>query len=525
MKESDFIVSKKTAIVAGIAALGGGYLITKKDKMAAETVVFNAKQFPKKVRLPDAAPLYFSGTSRIFNNDDGFYYSLANYWQYGGIKVDDYLKEVISWDGFETLGNGAYMKAWYKKSYKESKVIHEDAAWWWYFQNLKKPLDERDMDELEWLKGGAAVDYDDSKAFTKYKAELITWDAWKRIWAKHMTGRGLHLDRMLAYWNLYINGTIDADMDDEQEIYSDNRLPAHFREVREATFTLDNKKLFTTEEEQFDYQVKQWNDIIDATGQWPTDWVYSLNNDYEIIAGGWRWIGGDKPYELTKGEMKLVLLWNFIKQNLLIRECYDGNIVTLINRGWDVEKGQIVQNIRTNWDAYRDKDDAPERVDNRLIGLPTPAKLNEILYSKNLIIKKLIKNNVRFLAAIKIDATKVKLIEANKKDAVAKENAAAIMDAYNETPAFNSLGYYGYIIDYDNYYEEFVREVMIKIELGKTHLTTKQIKDIKDKLLETVNYVVQESLKNDKKTYERAVKNAQLYGEKFIKEIEDNFKV
>ena len=66
---------------------------------------------------------------------------------------------------------------------------------------------------------------------------------------------------------------------------------------------------------------------------------------------------------------------------------------------------------------------------------------------------------------------------------------------------------------------------MIKIELGKTHLTTKQIKDIKDKLLETVNYVVQESLKNDKKTYERAVKNAQLYGEKFIKEIEDNFKV
>ena len=533
MTGDDFIVSKKTAIIAGIAALGGGYLITKKDKMAAETVVFNARGFPKKLRLPDNPSLVYPGVSRIFDTNKGFYYAMSNSWYESADPpiTEHNQTDDMTWRDFNSLGDVGYSNAWYKITYKDTAGKNQDEEWWWYFQNLKKPLDEEEMDELEWLEGEPSsvwhkpYGYSDAKSFTKYKAKPITWDEWKNIWAKHITGSH---DKRKDYWELYTNGTIESYMDDEESgIYEEKHLPAHFEEVKEATFTLDNSYPFTTEEGQFDYQVKKWNDIIDSTGEWPSDWRHSMDNKNAVV-GGWWWAdedADDVPYKLTKDEMKLLLLWNFIKQNLLTREWYDANIGPLINKGWSVTSGRIVQNIRTNWDAYRDNHDTPERIYYKVNNLPTPAKLNEILYSKNLIIKKLLKNRGRFLAAMKNDAVKVENLSANQKDKLAKESAEDIINAYNETPAFKSISYYNYIVQNNNWYEEFINAVNEKIEVGKAFLTTKQIKDIKDKLMETVNYVVQETLKEDKERYEKAVKDAQLYKENFIKEINDKIKV
>ena len=476
MKGSDFITSKKMALLAGMAALAGGILLTRTDKKAAESVVFNARGFPKKLRIEFNENLTPAGLSHIFYPQKGYYFAYNPHFGYEE-EVMYRSQNTYRYSSGFTIFNERFEDSdilFTRQSY-EGEIRDGFRQWYGHFGNLGLKMDL--IDAVEWLPELLHSEIKLRMADKTVKTDIISKDKWDGLWISEI-GRG-NDDRREAYWGLYTNGDYDSQMQDEPTIYGE--MAGFFAEVRDLTFTKINE---LSEQEEYDAQIKMFNDEIDLTGTWPKLLVRwdSINNPFggtpfEDIEG----------YALSKDMIKIQVEWWLLKQNYLYYIFYEENITPLLNAGWNSDKGVLIQNNRSAWDAYRDSEDVPNS-HKRLVTVMNETQIAHRFYSKNLIVKNILKKRPMFIKAINEDAKKVEQMATHAGDVASLEAAEELRENLATTPPFKNLNNYYAIssnhTDISHYAEPFINEIIDLYNLGEKHLTEAEKNSIKPKIQE-----------------------------------------
>ena len=474
------------ALLAGIAALAGGVLLTKTDKKAAESVVFNARKFPKKLRIEYDEDFSSAGLAAIFFPKKGYYFAYSP-----SVDAD----KIITYDDEWQLTDGNSYDI-FEKRFMDDDILfprlsydqtnnYEYREWYHHFGNLGLAMNL--IDDIEWLPTKTNSDKTFLMADKTIKTDLISKARWDYFWDEIIDSG--HDDRREAYWKLYTDGVYDSQMEDEPSIYSE--MGEFFTAIKTETFSKINEM---TEQQEYDAHIKMFNDEIDSTGTWPK----KLNswNSYNNLFGNTPFESMD-GYEPSKEMIKKQVEWWLLKQNYLYHVAFDKNIQPLLNAGWnDDGRGEIVKNNRGAWDAYRDSNDTPNSVKN-IVKIISNEQRAEIFYSKNLIMKNILKKRPLFLKWINEDEIGAKNSATIAKDNASLEAAKEMRVNLAATPPFSEMRYYDYIQEYDNYFDDFVDGIVEMYELCKKHLTKAEINSIEPKIKECFADLEQKEAKKE----------------------------
>jgi len=446
----------KNIIVAGLATVAGLAILTKTPVMRreAETVVFNARGFPKKVRLEQYAKITRTPLTNLFIDAKGTYCEFDyNYWDNLGRSWRT-LEIGNNWNrGYNTILPEILFKVPYGG--EEDNLNYEE--WFYYFNKVhNKSIDDLN-DELEFWDW--KIDAQEQKRILNENIQynLISKQEFEDIW--DVENNGQNKNRLDAYWELYTNGTIDSDMDDEPSPLYLN-LRKIFTKIGDATFVRQNV-IPITEQDIYDNHMEKINKKIDSRG-----WGWISENWVGKSAYEWGALGCitsyvDEPKNFTKDELKTLAEYLYLRIYVMFYNLFNTNIKPLITQGWDIQKGQIIQNIRSTWDAYRDYEDVPSRRD-ATIDLLTEEEMEKHLFSESFITKQVLKKRPKFLMLIRKDeqAKDDKQKQENEEDA--KEAILTIREIVSDKDKLGEYdGYYDISDEYEDdedYYRNLYKE-------------------------------------------------------------------
>ena len=493
----------KEGIVAGIAVLGGFMVLKQTTSKSAESVQFSAPRgFPKKLRIADGIRFKKTPLNQIFFPKAGYYFAQrANYddrdgeLRYGFYERADWrilnqFTSVVDYQLDEQI-------------YRKPPGGNDKRIFYGFFQH--KGMNDNDIAFLEFMPRGSQNEL--AWFNSKYAFSPISQADFNLAWENDVDSSSP--DRRDAYWELYTNGKIDTDMNDERSpIY--RRIEDFMRDVITRGLT---EKNIQTEEEEFNAHIES---------------VASSFLDEQSIDGPFqaRLKLETDLYTPTLDQAKIMAEFFILRSNLLLYEMFDDGIAPLIAKGWNPSEGAIVQNIRTNWDAYRDSDDVPDRKDQAyyyIVG--SKEEMEKVLWSESFVIKRILKRRAVFMRAIQED---IKLTNdaAQKANNIASQEAATkIKDGLSATPPFSNLDYYPRIVESDYWFDDFIEEINKEVKEAGSNLTEAEKKQIKPKILECYDSIEAEANVRAKEAYDKRIQINADKKQKGINEMDRNLEV
>ena len=231
-------------------------------------------------------------------------------------------------------------------------------------------------------------------------------------------------------------------------------------------------------------------------------------------------------YTPTLDQAKIMAEFFILRSNLLLYEMFENGIAPLIAKGWNPSEGAIVQNIRTNWDAYRDSGDVPDRKDRayyEIVG--SKEEMEEVLWSESFVIKRILKRRAVFMKAIQEDIKLTNDAAEKARDKAGQESATKVRDALSATPPFSNFGYYANIVDSDYWFDDFINEINEAVKEAGSNLTEAEKKQIKPKIIECYDAIEAKANALAKEAYDERLQNNADKKQKGLKEMNNNLEV
>jgi len=493
----------KEGLVAGIAVIGGFMVLKQTTSKSAESVQFSAPRgFPKKLRIEDGIKFKKTPLNQIFFPKAGYYFAQrANYDSRDGeLRYNFY--EMQDWRVMNQFTSSVDYEL-DSRIYRNPPGGNDKKIFYGFFQH--KGMNDNDIAFLEFMPNGSQNEL--SWFNSKYAFSPISQTDFNLAWENDVDSSSPN--RRDAYWELYTNGKIDTDMNDERSpIY--RRIEDFMRDVITRGLT---EKNIQTEEEEFNAHIESVASAFLNENALYGPYQARLELETDL-------------YTPTLDQAKIMAEFFILRSNLLLYEMFENGIAPLIAKGWNPSEGAIVQNIRTNWDAYRDSGDVPDRKDRafyQIVG--SKEEMEEVLWSESFVIKRLLKRRAVFMRAIQED---IKLTNdaAQRAINIAGQKAATkVRDALSATPPFSNFGYYQRIMESNYWFDNFIDEINEAVKEAGSNLTEAEKKQIKPKIIECYDAIEAQENAVSKEIYDNAIQNNADKKQKGLKEMNRNLEV
>ena len=477
----------KTGVLAGIATVGGLFLVSKSSYSKHAETFAAPRGFPKKLRLDNGISITKTPLTQMIFQDEGFYFAPHPSYNEddGTFGYRNPLNSPIGWSKFNGFTTSREFEMPFYRNNPSEKGLN---ILFGFFQH--QGTSESDIKDLEFIPRN---EYRDEKAWfeSNFSFSPISQSDFNLKWENDVSADANQNGRRDAYWTLYTTGQTDNDMDDEPSpIY--RRIKEFFLSVVKEGLTV---KKVMSEEEEFEANIEDY-----AKNTWLTekDWLVGpLSTRLKL----------DKDlYIPTLEEAKIMVEFSVLRGCLVIYEAFDAGIAPLISQGWNPQQGAIVQNIRGSWDAYRERSDVPDRTSedlNQIVG--SKGEIEEVFWSESFVKKRILKRRAVFMRAIQEDIRKCSLAAGQAGDKAGREAALLIKDGLTATPPFSNLNYYDLIVRTDYYFDDFVNEINKAVEKAGNRLTDAEKQQIRPKIEECFEAVRAIGKAHAKTTYDDAV--------------------
>jgi CHASE3 domain sensor protein len=494
----------KEGVLAGIATVGGLFFLTRQPVVKdAETVSFSAPRgFPKKVRIENEASVVKDGLNAIFEVEKGYYFARRP-------RFDDYNKTIeyrygnnfpikLNWEHLRFDNEGGGQGFFFRESLEGNSLLLGHLA------NLGTPLNGGNppygANYIEFTTRKTDAEYDEYKDMvSKMKKTMMSRADFEKRWEKVWGGKQAALDRLPAYWELYEIGTVDNEMNNESVGGIYYGIESFMEEIMNETYAYD----MSDEESVFNELVERnAKNILNGSG----------------FLRGWDWYGlgvEENLYTPDLEDMKIMAEFFILRENLLWYQAWEQNIKPLVERGWNPIEGAIVQNIRQTWDAYRDRNETPERYDKYLINF-SPRMDNPILFSYPFVVKRSLKRRPFFLKAIAKDAAKCDEALKGGKNRLAIDSSMEIRDGLIQSPPFSKMDYFEQFMRTDYYYDDFFDNLNTTVQRAGNELTDAERNSVKQKAQELIQYKLDKMRDDAKAAQDFAIQSAQENYKKVI---------
>ena len=500
----------KETFLAGIATIGGLFLITKKPVVKnAEMISFAApRKFPKKVRLEPYAKIKSDPLNSIFNVEEGYYFARQAYYNSETSLITYGPNNEIPSLEWGSLSAKYVDDVMWEKGFFESdgsSTVYDLVMG--HLANLGTPLDTASPPPpygYNYIECTSRVDgskYSSAKQMVsdKMTKNMLSRQEFEDRW-KANRGWGANqiaMDRLDAYWNLYEKGIVDEKMNDEDTSGIYGEIGSFFVEIIKDTYTI-NPNYLAGETERFEKLRDRMADLV-MDGNDPLRGWKSSNVDVII---------NKEVYEPTLEEVKVMVEWFMLRETLFWYQAWEQNIQPLIAKGWNPDEGAIVQNIRTSWDAYRDANDTPNRYDKYITGFSSTSD-NDLFFSKAFVLKRILKKRHIFNQAIAEDVKRCKNALSSGQNKISLDASQKIRDGLLTTPPFTNLDYFNNFINYDYYYDDFFMELNKLVKQARNNITDAERNAVKQKATELIDYKENKLKEQVKINYDEAVQEAQ----------------
>ena len=508
----------KSGVLAGIATVGGLFLVSKSSHSKNAETFAAPRGFPKKIRLDNGVSITKNPFNQIFLEEKGFYFAPNPSFNqnYGTFDYSNPLNASIPWEKFNNFTTDRHFE---EPFYRNDPSEDDLNILFGFFQH--QGTSESDIKDLEFIPG---YKYRDEKVWfeSNFSFSPISQSDFNLKWENEVSTNANQNDRRDAYWTLYTTGQKDNNMDDERSpIYQNIR--DFMRSVISEGLT---EKKATREESEFEWRIEDY-----AKNQWLTE------DD---------WLGGpfrtklrlnENLYIPTLEEAKIMVEFAVLRGCLMIYEAFDAGIAPLISQGWNPQQGAIVQNIRGTWDAYRERIDVPDRKTEELQDIvESKERMGEYLWSESFVKKRILKRKAVFMRAIQEDIRKCSLAASQAGDKAGQEAALLIKNGLTATIPFSNLDFYAYVVRSQVFFDNFVDEINRAVEQAGNRLTDAEKQQIKPKVVECFESVktigkAQAKIDYDKKIdelkqeYDNKIKAQDTKYDLGIKELNNRLKV
>jgi len=497
----------KEGVLAGIATVGGLFFLTRQPVVKnAETVSFSAPRgFPKKVRIEDEASVVKDGLNAIFEVNKGYYFARRPRfndtnktieYRYGN---DFPLK--VAWTQLRLEDGGIAQGIYIQEPMEDNTLLLGHLA------NLGTPLNGGNppygANYIEFGARKTDAEYDDYKDIvSKMKKTMMPRADFENRWETTWKNNQRAMDRLSAYWELYENGTVDAEMNNEAVGGIYYGIESFMEGIMNETYS----RISNEEDKIFDELVERNAKNL-------------LNNpDGSGFLRSWDWNRLDVEEDLYTPDledMKIMAEFFILRENLFWYQAWEQGIKPLVERGWNAHSGAIVQNIRRTWDAYRDKNDTPERYETYLTGFSQTME-NPILFSYPFVVKRILKRRPFFLKAIEKDVAKCNEALKGGRNRLAIDSAQKIRDGLIQSPPFSNMDYFTQFVETDYYYDDFFKTLNITVQRAGNELTDAERNSVKQKAQELIQYKLDKMRDDAKAAQDFAIQSAQANYNKVI---------
>lgn len=494
---------KWESVVAGIAALGGLILVTKTPvvEKEAETVVFNARALPQKIRIeqtqkeiksPILKQIVTDNSSYDFSfNSPKFIYpkKADGNWDYdkpigiifyGHSQNQPYQSLFLDYEKCITKGRGSgygerfkpYAKAWCGDYRNDKEVSLASSA-----PVLKQMKDIGiDVGTSQFTRGypyrevkiGVAIVNNLSNA----PLPSITWTKQKleEALTNEKTGKLMcSQDSLDAFEKIFINKQpIDVTTISVYKGYGgDSNLRAHLSLLgRYIWNSLSESEQF---EKEVDYRVLFRPSISPSAFQGNLSWAITYGRRSHVFG------------KYTLEQKKILMKYWMIAQHLAVHEGYNLWTKAWVDGGIDTSQAQIVKNIRGNVDLYTTGRGIPGR-NNGVASILSYDDLNTSFYSEKEITKIYLKNRNLFESTKRSMQAQIQpVLDANLGGA-SSDSKQRLIDAL--TPPYFSNYEQAYfknrpVKDVDDYsWSQIVSNIKIDVVKAKDSLSEQERKDI-----------------------------------------------
>jgi len=543
----------KNIIVAGLATVAGLAILTKTPVMRreAETVVFNARGFPKKLKIkysyhitPDAITKFFQPTTGWFyrirdvNIDNNYnfvkqnlsYFMTPNQFGYTKISTlfdiynDSSMPRLFFADiimrkkniDVKTIFDGS--KGNYKPLYYNSYDEYKDYLWITpYCEDLFKgapTLSRQKFDELGAVKRLAT--YENGK----FAEEL---------WNCYTNGEGFSKDvddkyrimelAMMQIYNYLFAIPMNKDIRREILLFTDeqkeeslaNRKPEseiyekHMNFVRKLYDNLEYNPNGESEQYAIDRMLgklrQQINLVSVIFGSNYFDFNLAYYETLKYKQTGQR----DKKgvayrFPLTAEDMISLYEWYYLKMYYYFYNASQPLYKELNGKNFDYNTGLFLNNIRGDWYAYRNGYDAPSRY-NSIVKPITPLKeIAERGYTEGFIKKTIIKKRPFFTNQIAKESKEWDNLLSGGRDEKAQKNAKIIKDELAKNEPYKGLRLY------QSYtFGEVLKSLKKQIESAGNLITESEKQQAITALKNAQERDITAEIANRKKTYDNDV--------------------
>ena len=496
----------KEGLVAGIAVLGGFMVLKQTTSKSAESVQFSAPRgFPKKLRIESGIKFKKTPLNQIFFPNAGYYFAQKPSYDSDDGRLSYHFYDKEDWMILNRFTSSSDYRL-DKQIYRKSPESDNYQIFYGFFQY--KGMTDNDISFLEFMPSGSQSEL--AWFNSNYTFSPISQADFNLAWETDVDSAQNHLDRRDAYWELYTNGKIDSDMDDENgSIY--RRIEGFMRDVIEKGLT---PKVKTQTEEQ------EFNLHIESVAQ---DFLNGIQINGPFQA---RLKLEEDLYKPTLDQAKIIAEFFVLRSNLLLYEEFENGIAPLIAKGWNPSEGAIVQNIRTTWDAYRDSSDVPDRKDRayyQIVG--SKEEMEKVLWSESFVIKRILKRRAVFTRAIQEDIKLTNDAAEKASDKAGQESATKVRDGLSATPPFSNFNYYQRIVESDYWFDSFIEEINEAVKEAGSKLTEAEKKQIKPKIIECYDAIEAKDNALSKQAYDEALQENADKKQKGIDEMDRHLEV
>jgi hypothetical protein len=488
---------KWESVVAGIAALGGLILVTKTPvvEKEAETVVFNARALPQKIRIEQTQKEIKSPILKQIVTDNSSYDFSFNSPEFKYPKRAD-----GNWDYDKPIGIVFYGQN-QNQPYKSLSLNYEKCitkgslfkygyskAWCGNYMNDKEVSLASSAPVLKQMKA-IGIDVGTSQFTRSYpyrdngsevaivnkllnaRLPSIAWTKQKleEALTNEKTGKlKCSQDTLDAFERIFINKQpIDVTTISEYQGYGRDSLRAHLSFLgRYIWNSLSESEQF---EKELDYRV-----------------LFRPSISNHALTGNLAW-GGDYSRrrhvfgKYTLEQKKILMKYWMIAQNLAVHEGYDLWTKAWVDRGMDTSQARIVKNIRYGVDLYTTGRGIPGR-NNGVASILSYDDLNTSFYSEKEITKIYLKNRNLFESTKRSMQAQIQpVLDANLGGA-SSDSKQRLIDAL--TPPYFSNYEQAYfknrpVKDVDDYsWNQIVSNITADVVKAKDSLSEQERKDI-----------------------------------------------
>ena len=542
----------KNIIVAGLATVAGLAILTKTPiiRREAETVVFNARGFPKKLKIkysyhitPDAITKFFQPTTGFFYRirdvtiDENYKFVKQNFSYFVSPRQ---LNEVLCGKRLFDIYNDSDMPILFftdiimRKKNIDIKTMLDDSKGYYY------PLRHPSSDKL-WVAPYCEDLFKDAPALSRQTFDelgavkkLATYNNGKfaeELWNCYTNGDGFSKDvvdkykimqlAMMQIYNYLFAIPMDKDLRRQIMLFTDEQKEESLANRQSESKIYEKhmdfvRKLYENYEYNPNNNPKQAgisrmieglkNKIDLANVTFGTNYFRFNEAYYEHLrykATGGRPIGkrgAAYQFPLTAEDMISLYEWYYLKMYYYFYNASQPLYKELNEKNFDYNVGVFLNNIRGDWYAYRNGYDTPSRYNSIVKPIIPLKEIAERGYSEGFIKKTIIKKRPFFTNQIAKESKEWDNLLSGGRDEKAQKNAKELKDELAKNEPFKGLRLY------QSYaFSEALKSLKKRIESAGNLITESEKEQAIAALKNAQGRDIAAEIANRKKTYDNEV--------------------